>query len=133
MLKRTAKVDALKVKSAGISSVIQIGDSNVVNAFTRAIAVQRQKELFYSHEADFHLFDLFSKSLPLPSIDEAITTQTTSLNPIIKVGMIDVIGISSSAILHIGNSEHVQTEARVLHIRQLESTENNSDNATEED
>lgn len=133
MLKRTSKVDSLKVDSVGNSSVIQIGDSNVLKAFTRALAVQRQKELFYSLEGNFDSFKIFSYSLPLPAINEPITIQTTALDPMIKVGTIDVIAVASASCIHIGSSEHIQTEARTLHIRQLESTENNSDNATKEE
>jgi len=126
-MNRTAKVDFLKVDSAGLSSVIQIGDSTHIYALNRAIAVQRQHELFYSHEGNFNRFGIFSYALPIPSIDEPITIQSTALQPMIKVGSIDVIGISSTAILHIGNSKYIQGEARTLHIRQLETAEKNEE------
>ncbi len=121
MLKRLSKVDSLHIDAAILSSVIQIGDSSIINSFSRAIAVQRQKELFFSYEGDFRLYNIFSYSLPLPPIDEPITMQFTSLNPIIKVGSIDVTAMSSSPVLHIGSSEHVQAEARIMHIRQFET------------
>ena len=57
-----------------------------------------------------------------PPVDD-VEMQTTSLHPIIKVGTIDVLALSSSAILHIGNSEHIQSETRILHIRQVETVE----------
>lgn len=120
MLKRTAKVDSLHLDSAGISSVIQIGDSVLINCFTRAVAVQREKELFYSNEGDFKNFEIFSRSIPLTSIDEPIRIRSTAMNPFIKVGEIDVIGISASSVLHIGNTQHVYSEARIKHIRQLQ-------------
>nr|WP_295971199.1 spore germination protein GerPE [uncultured Bacillus sp.] len=121
MLKRTSKVDALSVVSTGLASVIQIGDSHIINSLARAIAVQRQRELFYSNEADFGLFNIFSYSLPIPPINEPITFHTVTENPFIKVGSIDVIAVSAASILHIGSSGQVQNEARTLHIRQLES------------
>jgi spore germination protein PE len=133
MLKRTSKVDSLKVDTVAISSVIQIGDSNVINSFSRAIAVQREKELFYSNEGNFNAYEIFSLSLPLPPIDEHITIHTTSLNSVIKVGTIDIIGIASAAILHIGSSEHIQAEARTLQIRHLEPRGKNSNYASEEE
>ena len=58
--------------------LIQIGDSNEINGLTRALAVQRQREVFFSNEGDFSLFKIFSYPLPLPPIDEPITIQTTS-------------------------------------------------------
>lgn len=124
MLKRTSKVNSLKVRIAGLNSVIQIGDSSRINGFARVIAIQRQKELFFTNEASFESYPFFSYSLPLPAIYEPITIRSTSLNPLIKVGNIDIIGISSGSVVHIGSTEHFQAESRALHIRQLESNKN---------
>ena len=101
--------------------LIQIGDSNEINGLTRALAVQRQREVFFSNEGDFSLFKIFSYPLPLPPINEPITIHTTHLNPIIKVGSIDVLAVSSASFLHIGSTEHIQMETRILHIRQIET------------
>nr|WP_184522709.1 spore germination protein GerPE [Bacillus benzoevorans] len=121
MQRRLSKVDSLHINSAILASVIQIGDSSFINSFSRAIAVHRQKELFFTNEEDFRMHGIFSYSLPLPPIDESISMQFTSLNPIIKVGSIDVTAMSASPVLHIGSSEHIQAEARILHIRQFET------------
>ncbi|WP_338472110.1 spore germination protein GerPE [Niallia sp. XMNu-256] len=121
MLARISKVDNVKVKSVIFGSYIQIGDSNEVNGLARVLAVQRQREVFYSNEGDFSLFNIYSYSLPLPPINEPIGIHTTSPNPIIKVGSIDVTAMSTSAFMHIGNTEHIRMESRVLHIRQLET------------
>ena len=111
MLKRTSKVDSLKLDSAGIASVIHIGDSKGINSFTRTIAVKREKELFFSNEGNFNVFEIFSYSLPIPPIDEPITIQSTSLNSFIKVGSIDVLAISAASILHIGSSDYIQVRS----------------------
>jgi spore germination protein PE len=131
MLKRISKVDSLHVDSAILSAVIQIGDSSHINSFSRAIAVQRQKELFFTFEGDFRLYPIFSYSLPLPPIDEPFTMQATSLNPMIKVGSIDVRAMSAAPVLHIGSSEHVQAEARIMHIRQFETAPEDKNNRKE--
>lgn len=120
---RTSKVDSLKVDSAALSSVIQIGDSNSITAFTRAIAVQRQKELFYAKEGNFISSPIFSYQMPIEPLIEPITIGSTSLHPLIKVGTIDIIGITSASILHIGSSRHFQGESRTLHIRQIETVD----------
>ncbi|KAA9027511.1 spore germination protein GerPE [Niallia endozanthoxylica] len=129
---RTSKVDSLKVDSSALSSVIQIGDSTCITAFSRAIAVQRQNELFYSNEGNFNSFPIFSFQLPIEPIVEPITIGSTSLHPLIKVGSIDIIGMSSAAVLHIGNSRHFQGESRTLHIRQLEHVDENNEKKVEQ-
>jgi spore germination protein PE len=124
MLKRTSKVNSLKVISARLNSVIQIGDSTRINGFARVIAIQRQKELFFTNEASFESYPFFSYPLSLPAIYEPITICSTSVNPLIKVGSIRIIGISSGSVVHIGSTEHFQAESRALHIRQIESKNN---------
>lgn len=133
MLKRTSKVDSLKIDSVGNSSVTHIGDSSTINGFSRAMAIQREKELFFSNEGNFDDFRIFTSSLPIPPLDEPICVQSTSINSFIKVGSIDIIGISAAALLHIGNSEHIQMESRILHIRQLEPKEKSSNDSSKED
>ena len=90
MLTRTSKVDSLRSNQSFLPLLIQIGDSNEINGLTRALAVQRQREVFFGNEGDFSLFKIFSYPLPLPPINEPLTIHTTSPNPIIKVGSIDV-------------------------------------------
>jgi spore germination protein PE len=130
MLKRTSKVDFLKVNSGALSSVIQIGDSSVINCLTNAIAVQRQRELFFGNEGNFAAYDIFNISLLPSPIEEQINIRSTSLNPLIKVGSIRLIAISSASVLHIGSTEHVQGESRIKHIRHLEYAENTGSNTS---
>ena len=78
MFKRISKVDSFKLVTGLLASTIQIGDSNEISGLTRALAVQRQREIFYSFEGDFSLFKIFSYPLPLPPINEPITIHTTS-------------------------------------------------------
>lgn len=132
MFRRISKVDSIRVRSVIFASAIQIGDSNTINGLTRALAVQRQREIFYGNEGDFSFFKIFSYPLPLPPIYEPITVHTTSTNPVIKVDCIDVIAISSTSFLHVGSSEKVQMESRVLHIRQIESTNRSKNSKAEE-
>ena len=92
MLNRTAKVDFIKIDSAITGSCVQIGDSSLIFSYTRAIAVQREQEIFYSNEANFDSYEVFSYVLPIPPLDEQITFHPTSFNPIIKVGTIESLG-----------------------------------------
>jgi spore germination protein PE len=119
MLQRTASVNNVEMDSLAIASVFQIGDSNLIQGFSRAIAVQREVELFFDNEGNFADFSIFSEPIPLIPISENINMFRQNINPFIKVGKIDIIGVSSSSIVHLGNTNHVSLETRVKHIRQL--------------
>ncbi|HYK74693.1 MAG TPA: spore germination protein GerPE [Pseudoneobacillus sp.] len=123
MLSRNSQVQSIKVKSVAISSVTQIGDSSVINALSRALAVQREQEIFLGSEGDYSKYPIFSEVIPLPAIEEDIVIQTMNLSPMIRVSHIDVIGVSSASMIHIGSSNHICLEARVKHIRHLENDE----------
>jgi spore germination protein PE len=119
MLKRTSVVNAIKVNSASFASTIQLGDSRMVNGFSRALAVQREADVFFGKEGNFSKYPIFSEPIPLLPITDELTLSTHNTLPVIKVNTISILAMSSSAILHVGNSENVSMEARVKHIRQL--------------
>jgi spore germination protein PE len=123
MLQRSSVVNAMKVTSASFASTIQLGDSRIINGFSRALAVQREADMFYGKEGNFSNYPLFSEPIPLLPITERLTITTHNPLPIIKVNTISILAMSSSAILHAGNSDTVSLEARVKHIRQLFHTE----------
>ncbi|MEH7494550.1 spore germination protein GerPE [Neobacillus niacini] len=119
MLERTSVVNTVKVNSASFASTIQLGDSRIINGFSRALAVQREADVFYGKEGNFLNYSVFSEPIPLLPITEKMTISTHNLLPVIKVNNISILAMSSSAILHVGNSENISLEARVKHIRQL--------------
>jgi spore germination protein PE len=124
MLTRTSIVDNLTVDILSFSSIIQLGDSCIVNGFSRAIAVQREAEIFYGNEGSFSSYRVFSEPLPFQPIYEPYLFVQHNPNPLIKVNSIKIIGISSASVLHVGNSQNVSMEARIKHIRQIPPTEN---------
>ncbi|WP_462408937.1 spore germination protein GerPE [Neobacillus sp. Marseille-QA0830] len=119
MLQRTSCVDHIQVKLVSFSSTFQIGDSWFINQFSRAIALQREAELFFGSEVNFSNYRVFTDPIPFEPIDEQVTFIRHNTPPLIKVGNIDITGVSSSSLLHVGNSGHIYSEARVKHIRQL--------------
>jgi spore germination protein PE len=119
MLQRSSVIHSMKVTSASFASTIQLGDSRIINGFSRALAVQREAEMFYGKEGNFSNYPLFSEPIPLMPITEKLTIATHNQLPVIKVNTISILAMSSAAILHVGNSENVSLEARVKHIRQL--------------
>jgi spore germination protein PE len=98
---------------------MQIGDSKCVSAISRALAVQREAEIFFSHEGDFSQYPIFSESIPLPPLEDEISFQKIDLVACIKVSHIRINGLASASIAHIGHSESVYMESRVKHIRHL--------------
>jgi spore germination protein PE len=122
MFQRTSWVDRINVNIVSFSSVVQLGDSCIINGFSRALAVQREAEIFYGNEGNYANYPVFYETIPLPTITEPITILRHNQTPLIKVNNIDIIGISSSSMLHVGNSNHVSEEVRVKHIRQLLSS-----------
>jgi spore germination protein PE len=119
MLQRITCVDHIKIDSVSFSSIFQIGDSEQIQAFSRALAVQREAEIFFDNEGNFDAFSVFSEAIPFQPADEEIVFSTHNLNPVLKVRNIDILGASSSSIVHLGNSCNIAMEARVKHIRQL--------------
>jgi spore germination protein PE len=119
MLQRSSYVNNVSVKIIAFSSTLQLGDSCIINGFSRALAVQREVEIFYGKEGNFAAYSNFSEPIPLPTITESISYRSHHLNPMIKVNKLNVKGISSASILHVGNSQHISLEARIKHIRHL--------------
>ncbi|WP_312475565.1 spore germination protein GerPE [Neobacillus sp.] len=119
MFQRTSKVDKINVNIISFASLLQLGDSCIINGLSRALAVQREAEIDFGNEGSFADYRVFSEPIPFQPIYEAFSFIPHNPMPLIKVQNIDIIGISSSSILHVGNSKHISMEARVKHIRQL--------------
>lgn len=119
MLSRTSIVDDLHIKTVSFSSTIQLGDSSIINGFSRVLAVQRESDTFLGTEGHFEDYPIFKEPIPLQPINENIISFKKNLIPSIKVGKIDVIAVSTTGLIHIGNSCNVYLETRVKHIRQL--------------
>jgi spore germination protein PE len=119
ILQRSSYVDNIEIKFVSYSSTVQLGDSCIINGLSRAIAVQREAEIFFGNEGNFSSYPIFSGPIPFQPINETLAFSPQNFNPIIKVNHIDIIGISASSLLHVGNSQQVSMEARIKHIRQL--------------
>ncbi|MCU9612476.1 spore germination protein GerPE [Caldibacillus lycopersici] len=119
MLKRISHVNSIDVTSITFSSFLQIGDSKEIDAYSRALAVQREETIFHGKEGRFKDYDVFSIPLFLPPLDEEIISVTNNQKNHIHVGELKIIGLSSSSIAHIGNNERLYAEARIKHIRHI--------------
>ncbi|WP_075981489.1 spore germination protein GerPE [Bacillus massilinigeriensis] len=121
MYKRTSIVQHVTVDSLQFASIFEIGDIHHVNAHDRALAIQRDEEIFNKNEGSFQAYPIFQEPIPLIPITEIISIDKINKNPFIKVNQLDINALSGSAILQIGNSNHIYLESRVKHIRQLDS------------
>lgn len=86
---------------------------------SRALAVQREAEIFFDDEGDFAQYKVFSEPVPLPSIYEPVIMDTFQVDPVIRVGTIDVKGLSAASIIQVGSTPYISMESRIHHIRQL--------------
>ncbi|MER2058509.1 MAG: spore germination protein GerPE [Niallia sp.] len=107
MLQRTSVVDLINVNTVSFSSIVEIGDATYHQAVSRALAVQRQRELFYGSEGAYEDYDVFREPIPLIPIIENVACHFENIKPIIKVHHINITGISSSSLLQIGNCRHI--------------------------
>lgn len=123
MFKRTSVVDQIKVDTFGFSSIFEIGDTSYIQGYSRALALQRDAEIFYGKEGNYNVYDIYREELVFPKITENIQTHYIQHKPIIKVKNIDILGVSSSAVLHIGNTKDISMESRVKHFRQFVKNE----------
>jgi spore germination protein PE len=117
---RTSSVDSIQINSVSLSSIVEVGDTSIIQSFSRALAIQREQELFFGNEGNFSAYSIFSEKLPFNPITEPLSLQIDNqASPVIKVKNINLIGVSSSSIVQIGSSRMIQMETRIKHIRHL--------------
>jgi spore germination protein PE len=121
MLQRTSVVDHLRLNIASFSSTIEFGDISYYQAFSRALAVQREKKIFFGGEGSFDQYPIFSEPIPIPPITENINIMYHQVKPVIKVKNIDITAVSASSLLQVGSTRNIYAETRIKHIRQIEN------------
>ena len=119
MFSRTSKVKSLSAKTLLFSSTLQIGDCSYIDGNSFALAVQKKSDTFDSVDVHFEDYDIFKKPFYIPRLNEPVISRFSNPNPFIRVGNIDVIGLSSSAVVGVGNVGHIRMESRVKHIREI--------------
>ncbi|WP_347835493.1 spore germination protein GerPE [Gracilibacillus sp. JCM 18860] len=116
---RVTKVKAIKVINSSYSSVFNIGDIHTLQPKTDVLAVQREGGI--SSDKGFELEKyppIFQTELPF--LEKTPMTQAHSHHcSSIHVPNIRVNGISSSAILQLGQVNQTFSRSRIKHIRIL--------------
>lgn len=125
---RTTKVNSLKVTASTFSSVIQIGDSTHAKPLTRAIAVQQVGGIKAEEPFDYPNYRIFQLPQLVSFPEPNLTMKTINHRNQIVANNITLTALAASSILHLGNSKHINAEARIKHIRILQNapTANNS-------
>lgn len=117
---RTSVVKHIQVNDIGLASTFMAGDLFESRPRIQALAVQRQRSVFLGNEGNFQDFAVFSKPIPKPIVYEKITLRIHNPNPFIQVENVKIEAASAAAHIHIGSIRHIDAEARIKHIRQLE-------------
>ncbi|WP_033829560.1 spore germination protein GerPE [Bacillus andreraoultii] len=126
MLKRLSQVQKIDVQIITFSSHLQIGDSNTINAYSIILSSKRDQELYFGTEADDKEKDYVVFSLPLVQLPiyEQLYYKKENLCGSIYVQNVNVIGVSSSSIIHIGSNDRLFLENRRKEIRIMAEPEN---------
>jgi spore germination protein PE len=117
MMYRTSVVDCIILNSLANSGVLQTGDTDKINSFSAALAIQRESTKFGTFNVPYSKYKVFSQPVLVPVCPVYKVKQTYHANPYIRVGKIDILGVSSSSILHIGSVNDIKLQSRVKHIR----------------
>ncbi|MDQ0217573.1 spore germination protein GerPE [Peribacillus cavernae] len=128
MFSRISRVKSFSSQTLSFSSTLQIGDCTYIDGHSETFAVQREAELFWGNEADVLPYPIFySPSVFLPVAEDVKTTFINN-HPFIETGNVNIVGISASSVIAVGNIRHARMRSRVKHIRQLldRQVDNNS-------
>jgi spore germination protein PE len=110
-------VNEIKLNSLTSASVLQSGDTEKIESYSAVIAVQRESTFFGTFDLHFKDYDLFEQKVLVPVCPSVKVKKTFNANPFIQVGKVDIIGVSSSSVLHIGSVQKITLQSRVKHIR----------------
>lgn len=122
MIPRLSIVDNLHIRSLAYSSILEIGDSNQIRPYSKALAVQREEEIFLGTEGHFN-FPLFLTLIPRPIISEQIQINRINESQEIHVHSVNITAASIAGVIHIGSTNHIESESWIKHIRQLSNVE----------
>lgn len=117
---RISRVGNLKVITQSFSSISQFGDSVAIIPRSYVLAIQRERPQYAGSEGNLAQFPLFRQPMakvPVQPAEAGLVID--NINPSIDVGCVDIIGLSASAVLHVGSTVRIDAENRTKHIRQL--------------
>jgi spore germination protein PE len=117
-MKRVSIVDNIHVLAMSSACIFHIGDNQVIRPRNHVFALQRKVAEFLGNEGNFDE-PLFTDPIPQPAVICDVTMSVDNLGSFIKVGRVKILGVSSSSIVQAGNTELIDSEARIKNIRQF--------------
>ncbi|MDP5272508.1 spore germination protein GerPE [Chengkuizengella axinellae] len=118
-MRRTSVVERIKVISVTRSAIFQIGDSVNLKPRSLVYAVQRGVPVYFPYEGDFAQQELFKEPIPKLVVKEDVKTTFINENPNIYVDSIRILGMGGSSVLQVGSNCEIDTESKVINIRQF--------------
>ncbi|ENQ3107579.1 spore germination protein PE [Bacillus sp. 491mf] len=124
MFRHISVVHQSDVMTLGLSSVVQVGDSNHAELKTRAIIVQREIANFISKEGDMEAYKIFvDDKITIPTRVNEVRMTVINTNPFIEVDCITIQSMLNASCLHIGSIDYVFANSRILQIRHFVTKE----------
>ncbi|MDC2863809.1 spore germination protein GerPE [Bacillus sp. BP-3] len=124
MFRHISVVHQPTVITLGLSSVVQVGDTNHVELKSRVLVVQREIPTFLSQEGNFEAYNIFvDNEITIPTRINEVNMTVVNKNPFIEVDCITIQSMLNSACLHIGSIDYVFANSRILQIRQFVTKE----------
>jgi spore germination protein PE len=116
---RTVLAGCIKIFFISAGSVLQVGDTAEVLPSSQVFALQREFPRYDGKEGDLSRYPLYTQSFPAPEIREDVNWSVRNTDPFLRVRCIEITGISTSGIVHIGNTSAIRAEGRTKHIRHI--------------
>jgi spore germination protein PE len=118
LLRRFSIVNSIDIRTMGEASVFQIGDSHQIHTRSRSIAVQREFPIYDIHEGNFSSYALFyDTEISILKREYDVHMHTVQESPFICVASISLENTGNTGILHIGSTDDVFSNSRILQIR----------------
>lgn len=130
---RFSVVKSIKIRSIQIAGTGHFGDSYALVPRSKVLAVARELPIFSDEDDDVSQYEIYTRPIQLPPITDEVQVTRNNEQPYIRAGHISIHGVSTSGIVHIGSTKHIDTEARVKHMRQFLFPPKPVDNATDTD
>ncbi|MBP1992389.1 spore germination protein GerPE [Paenibacillus eucommiae] len=118
-MKRLSIVGNIIINGISESSLLHIGDNSVIQPRSRVFAVQREVATFNEKEGNFDLYPIFSREIPQPPFLDSVSMSIDNLGSCIQVGQVRILGISTAALMQVGNTRVIDADNRTKNIRQF--------------
>lgn len=118
-MSRTAVVGFVKTLSISAGSILQVGDTAEVTPEAQVFALKRELPRFDGNEGDLSGYPLYTQAFPAVEVYETLGWSVQNADPYLRAGIIEIMGVSASSIVHIGNTSIIATKARIKQIRHI--------------